>query len=143
MKPRTLIILCSSMVVVFTIIGFFSAWQEEGYLFLDAFFWSYALLQIVFFAGIGLAIAISLGAGMHFVRRVRSGVLGKGLATIFILCWSVVGAILPPIVMIVIASSKLGGESAMALFLQAAVTTGIGVVGFLVFASVIAIIRRQ
>jgi hypothetical protein len=143
MKPRTLIILCSSMVVVFTIIGFFSAWQEEGFLFLDAFFWSYALLQIVFFGGLGLAIAINLGAGLHFVGRVRSGLLGKGLATIFVLCWSAVGAILPPMVMIVIASSKLGGESAMALFLQAAVTTGISVVGFLAFASVIAIIRRQ
>jgi hypothetical protein len=80
---------------------------------------------------IGLSIAICLGGGLLLMRRLRSGLITKLWAFVFMLGFSVVAAFLPPYLVLVSGFSGVGhppGELYLAML-----TISIGVGGFLLF----------
>ena len=87
--------------------------------------------SMLYLGAMGLSIAICLGGGLLLMRRLRSGLITRLWAILFMLGLSVVAAFLPPYLVLVSGFSGVGhppGELYLAML-----TICIGVSGFLLF----------
>ena len=94
-------------------------------------FWEDLVSNMLYPGAIGLSIVICLGGGLLLMRRLRSGLITKLWAFVFMLGFSVVAAFLPPYLVLVSGFSGVGhppGELYLAML-----TICIGVGGFLLF----------
>ena len=122
---------CSIVLMVFAAFGFLPTIFYSRRPFGTPRFWEDLVSNMLYPGAIGLSIAICLGGGLLLMRRLRSGLITKLWAFVFMLGFSVVAAFLPPYLVLVSGFSDVGhppGE-----FYLAMLTICIGVSGFLLF----------
>ena len=138
MKRFAFIILWLILVVAFAAYGFFGP-GFEGQIDGCPFFWDIAWSGALYYGGIGFSIATCIVGGLHVTFKVRRGALPKSFGILFVLLWSQVGAILPPVFMSI--SSLFEGETEMTVIFQTVLTVGMGILAFVAFTIAILCIR--
>lgn len=140
MKSRTLIILWLVLIALFSGSGFF--WSaHEGQIYGEPFDFSEGVSGLLIYGGIGLTIATSLATGLYVIGRVRVKSLTKIAGIELLLFGSGVSALIPPVAMA--CTGLFTGENALAIYFQAVITVGIGVLAFVAFAIALLCVRRK
>ena len=137
MRTHARIILWLVIVALSSIYGFLAG-QSSG----EPFDLRIRISGALFCGGIGFTIAtICLALGAYTVAEVRDGLQTKVMGILFVLFWSVLIAVIPPVALEF--SGLFIGEGAIATVAEAVITVGIALFEFVAFAIAILCVRQK
>ena len=111
----------------------------------EGFYWESAQHDAVGFGGLGVAVATFVSGGIFATRSVRAHGLERGWAALLVLLSSVLGAVLPPLLMFLVLRSGQwdAGDGQLMALLTALLTVPGGFIAYVVLTLCVLYVPRK